>query len=288
MICIFCGTRNREGEGRCRHCGRKPDDTLSGQALHLRTEGALAPVPAAEPEARAERPNLSRAVQGLLFPKRPEAKVIPFESYFAEAVGKPARQSRARAAGRVRPKPAGPVRLTPENQDWLSPEWAPVSQQPARASAAAESAAYFQFPLATMLHRSVATVVDWALVLVGYGLLLTAYGLMGGGFQMNRTNLLVFAGMFSMVAFTYGLLFALAGGETAGMRWAHLRLTTFEGSRPTVPQRIHRYLGSCLSVCTVLGLAWPLCDENSLSLPDQISQTFPTPALFDWPVLHRV
>jgi hypothetical protein len=40
------------------------------------------------------------------------------------------------------------------------------------------------------------------MVLLGYALLLTAYGLMGGGFQLNRMNMLVFAGMLGMVAFT--------------------------------------------------------------------------------------
>ena len=60
---------------RCERCGRKPGDTLSGQASQLRTEGALAAVavPQAAATQPAEKRNLSRAVQGL-FPKRPDSK----------------------------------------------------------------------------------------------------------------------------------------------------------------------------------------------------------------------
>jgi hypothetical protein len=38
-------------------------------------------------------------------------------------------------------------------------------------------------------------------------------------------------------------------------------------------------LGSCLSVCSVVGLLWSLVDEESLAWQDHISGTFPTPSL---------
>jgi uncharacterized RDD family membrane protein YckC len=280
-----------DDERRCHRCGRKPGDTLSGQASHLRTEGALAAVavPRAAKPQPAEKRNLSRAVQGLLFPKRPDSKIIPFESYFAEAIGKPARQTRARTVEKAPRKPSRPpARRTPENQAWLNPEWAPAREQPPRTlTTTVEAKIYCDAPVATNLHRAVATVLDWSMILIGYGILLTAYGLMGGGFQLNRVNMTVFAGMLGMVAFTYGLLFALAGKETPGMNWTHLRLTTFEGFRPNLRQRIYRFLGSCLSLSTVFGMAWPLCDEESLSLPDHISRTFLTAAIFDAAIFRR-
>ncbi|MGP8245725.1 MAG: RDD family protein [Bryobacteraceae bacterium] len=280
-----------DDERRCHRCGRKPGDTLAGQASHLRTEGALAAVAAPRTAVTqpAEKHNLSRAVQGLLFSKRPDSKVIPFESYFDEALGKPARQARARAVEKTRRKPSRPPRRPSEDQAWLSPEWAPLKQQPPRAlTTTVEAKIYCDAPVATSLHRAVATVLDWSMVLIGYGLLLTVYGLMGGGFQLDRVNVLVFAGMLGMVAFTYGLLFALAGKETPGMNWTHLRLTTFEGFRPNLRQRIYRFLGSCLSLATVFGMAWPLCDEESLSVPDHISRTFLTAAIFDAASFRRV
>jgi uncharacterized RDD family membrane protein YckC len=230
-----------------------------------------------------ETHNLSRAVQGLLFPKRPDSKVIPFESYFAEAMGKPARQPRPRTAEKAPRKPLRtPARRISENQGWLSPEWAPVQELPARAPATTvEGKIYCDVPVATTVHRAVSTLFDWSMVLVGYAFLLTAYSLMGGGFEFNRTSVLMFGGMLGIVAFTYGLMFALAGRETPGMNWTHLRLTSFEGFRPNPRQRIYRFLGSCLSLCTVFGMLWPLCDEETLSVPDHVSRTFPTAAAFD-------
>ncbi|MGA1997538.1 MAG: RDD family protein [Bryobacteraceae bacterium] len=291
MTCVYCGAHNTDDDRRCQRCGRKPGDTLSGQASHLRTEGALAAVAAPQAAATqpAEKHNLSRAVQGLLFPKRPDSNVIPFESYFAEAMGKPGRQAHGRDAEKTPRKPSRPpARRTSENQAWLNPEWAPVKEQPLRTlTTTVEAKIYCDVPVAARLHRAVSSVLDWSMVLLGYALLLTAYGLMGGGFQLNRMNMLVFAGMLGMVAFTYSALFALAGKETPGMNWTHLRLTTFEGFRPSLRQRIYRFLGSCLSLSTVFGMAWPLCDEESLSLPDHISRTFLTAAIFDTAIFRR-
>jgi uncharacterized RDD family membrane protein YckC len=125
------------------------------------------------------------------------------------------------------------------------------------------------------------------MILIGYGALLAIYRLLGGGFPTGRISNLMLGGMLAIVAFTYGLLFALAGKETPGMNWTHLRLTTFDGFRPNLRQRIYRFLGTCLSFSTVAGILWPLCDEESLSVPDHISRTFLTAAAFDASVFRR-
>jgi uncharacterized RDD family membrane protein YckC len=104
---------------------------------------------------------------------------------------------------------------------------------------------------------------------------------------MNKTTVLVFAGTLPLLAFTYGLLWTLAGTETPGMRWAQLQLTTFDGSTPELRQRALRFAGSCLSLCTVIGLLWSLADEESLTWQDHISRTFPTPLASDTQVFHR-
>jgi uncharacterized RDD family membrane protein YckC len=61
------------------------------------------------------------------------------------------------------------------------------------------------------------------------------------------------------------------------MRWAQLRLSTFDGFPPDRWQRMVRFVASCLSRCTLLGLLWSLADEESLAWHDHISRTFPTP-----------
>src|ERR1019366_220464 len=99
MTCSYCGTRIAESEHRCRRCGRRPDDTLTGEFSLARTDGALAtkpqlavsPAPAPRPDALAPKvvpqsptsqpgrrlrvepgsdDNLARAIQPTLFPDR--------------------------------------------------------------------------------------------------------------------------------------------------------------------------------------------------------------------------
>src|SRR5690242_2792497 len=94
MTCGFCGTRIGEGESRCRRCGRRPDDTLGGQARLVMTDGALAtklaPVPRlqiaeTQPPQNDSEPivrdpaSFSRAVQRPLFQDRPPSKIVPIQ-----------------------------------------------------------------------------------------------------------------------------------------------------------------------------------------------------------------
>ena len=125
------------------------------------------------------------------------------------------------------------------------------------------------------------------MVLIGYGLFLLAFRLAGGTFVFTRTNLLVFAGTLPLVAFTYGLFWTVAGAETPGMYWTQLRLITFDGFPVSPKHRILRFAGSCLSLCTVIGLLWALADEESLNWQDHISRTFPTPLASETQVFHR-
>ena len=146
---------------------------------------------------------------------------------------------------------------------------------------------FCEAPVAARMHRAVAAALDWAIVLIAYGLFLTVFGLAGGQFALNRTNLMVFAGDLALIALAYGFVWVLAGSETAGMRWTRLRLITFDGFPPDLKQRLARFAGSCLSVCTVIGLIWSLGDEESLAWQDHISRTFPTPRESETDVMRR-
>ena len=137
------------------------------------------------------------------------------------------------------------------------------------------------------MHRAVAAAFDWSMVLIAYGFFLGTFRLCGGQFVMNKTNLLLLGGVLPLLGCLYGLMWAVAGNETAGMRWAHLRLTTFDGFRPERDQRLMRFAGSCLSLCTVVGLLWSFADEESLAWPDHISRTFPTPRRLESQIFHR-
>jgi uncharacterized RDD family membrane protein YckC len=115
------------------------------------------------------------------------------------------------------------------------------------------------------------------MVLLGYAAILTGFRLMGGSFFLTKANLTIYAGMFLLTGFTYGLIFSLAGTESFGNYCAQLRLSTFDGFPPELKQRLLRFGAACLSRCTLLGLLWSLVDEESLSWQDYISNTFLTP-----------
>ena len=287
MTCSYCGTRNVDGERRCRRCGRKPDDTLTDALAAVSTDGALATAvhpaavhPAAQIGPTKPPANPSYAIQASLFQDKPSSKVIPFEAYASHghvAEPEPPRVRYRAADHKPALRKARPAGESQGKLDFLPPQ--PV--KPRASSTTGEALLYCDAPVATPLHRAVATALDWAMVLISYGLFLLVFRACGGQFFLNKSNLMVFGGTLLLLGFTYGLVWVIAGSETAGMRWMRLRLTTFDGFRPEPKHRLLRFLGSCLGVCTVLGLLWSLADEESLGMQDHISHTFPTPCVVD-------
>ena len=288
MTCSYCGSRNGEDDHRCQRCGRRPSDTLN---TGYRTDGALATKlqPVAHVEVQ-ERPrptaaNFSAAVQRNLFQERPSSNVIPFESFAPPPAPKP----RAKAATPKKPgEKTAPRRApkVPEGQGTL--DFLPAAPvKPRTLGTTVDSVIYCEAPVATSLHRAVAAAMDWSIVLIAYGMFLATYYFCGGEFGFDKLNLMIFGGALALIAMTYGLLWAIANRETAGMHWMHLRLTTFDGFRPDLRQRLIRFAGSCLSLCTVLGVLWSLADEESLAWQDHISGTFPTPRVLDMQILRR-
>jgi uncharacterized RDD family membrane protein YckC len=252
--------------------------------LALPTEGALAAVAQVAPQALSA-PNLARAVQRPLFQARPESNVIPFEAFASARVpARPRKPESGKAA--AKPQPRRSTRSVSEAQGSL--DFLPAMPAQTRTlGTTVEAVIFCEAPVATPLHRAVAAALDWSMVLIGYGLFLLAFSQAGGQFVLTRSNLMVFAAALPLVAFTYGLFWTVAGSETAGMRWARLRLTTFDGFPPEPRHRALRFAGSCLSYCTVVGSLWALADEESLTWQDHISRTFPTPLASDSQVFHR-
>ena len=271
MTCSYCGTRIGEGETRCRRCGRKDDDRLTS-GLGLVTSGALAVAPRVMApefplEASSPRPvrDMGRAVQTTLFSDRPESSVLMMPPIARKLT--PPRKPRTRTGRRVSD--------SQEKLELMEP--APLT--PRKLPTTVDARIYCEALVAAPLHRFVAAAMDWAMVLIAFGCFVLAFRLLGGHVVINQTNLMVFGCALLLIGFTYGLLPAIACTETLGMRWARLRLTTFDGFPLEPRQRILRMLGSCLSVCTAVGLLWSLVDEESLAWQDHISGTFPTLAV---------
>lgn len=279
MTCSFCGSRNNEGEHRCGKCGRRPGDTLNGEFILVRTEGALATklAPSARSavaETPAPRPMI-RAVQQSLFPDN-QTNLIQFEEYV------PSRPA-SRAPGK--PRTSNRRRNVPEGQGSLN--FAPQPATPRTLTTTVEAVVLCDLPVATTLHRAVAAALDWSMALIAYGLFLAVYFALGGVFTWNRLNLMVFTGALLLIGFSYGLMWVLLGTDSFGLRCAGLRLTTFDGFPLELRQRAMRFAGSCLSLGTVLGQLWGLWDEESLAWQDHISETFPTPQRAQSQVFRR-
>src|SRR5437763_8995949 len=78
MTCAFCGSRISSGDHRCGRCGRKPNDTLTGEFPLHRTEGQLAMQLEPRETAPEPRREFRRPYQPSLFQA---GNVIPIESY---------------------------------------------------------------------------------------------------------------------------------------------------------------------------------------------------------------
>jgi len=127
------------------------------------------------------------------------------------------------------------------------------------------------------MHRAVAAALDASMILIGFGIFLLVFHLSGGEFVWNRETVPMFGTALAVIGIFYGMLWILAGRETAGMRWTDLRLTNFDGFPPDRTQRVIRFAGTCLSFGAIgAGLVWALVDEETLTWQDHMSKTFPT------------
>ena len=251
-----------------------------------RTDGALATVPRAAPRVQPRTPppvprpdpDWAHAVQRpLQFAEHTAPKVVAFESYALPSAAAPPRPRPAGTAAKTGTRP--PVRRAPR----VSPGQGsleflpPAPAKPRTLGTSVEAVICCEAPVATPSHRAVAAVLDGSMVLIGYGAILAAFFLLGANFAPDKLTLGILGGMLALVAITYKLYWAVAGTESAGMRWMRLRLVTFDGLPPERRQFVTRFLTSCMSLCTVLGQLWLLVDEETLAWQDHMSRTFPTP-----------
>jgi uncharacterized RDD family membrane protein YckC len=80
--------------------------------------------------------------------------------------------------------------------------------------------------------------------------------------------------LLAAAAFYLALFFTL-GKATPGMRYARIRLCTFEGQVPTQAQRTARLAAMLISVLPMgLGMAWSVFDEDRLAWHDRLSHTY--------------
>ena len=273
MTCSYCHYLNSDGDRRCRRCGRPQNDMYAAA-----TKGALA---AAPQPARSEPPRApavpraglppSAPRQAMLFQDRPASKVIPFDGVF-EPPAHPQPRIVTRTTARLARRPGASNEAQPSLEFLL-----PAPSSPRKLSTTVEAVIDCDAPVAAPMHRACAAAFDGSMILIGCGIFLTVFYLLGGSFPATKPVILVMAAAAVLIAMFYGFVWVCAGGQTPGMRALRLTLINFDGYPPDGASRWLRYLGACLGYCAGgLGLLWALLDEESLARHDHISKTFPT------------
>jgi uncharacterized RDD family membrane protein YckC len=141
-----------------------------------------------------------------------------------------------------------------------------------------EAYIYCSDPVASIIHRVLATVGDLVLISIAVGLFAIAFYLAGGEIEVSRQTVLVYASIPLIIAAFYKYLWAIAGADSPGMVWSGLRTVNFDGKKPEIVQRFLRLGGGFLGVAAVgIGLVWAFVDEETLTWHDHISNTFTTP-----------
>jgi uncharacterized RDD family membrane protein YckC len=244
-------------------------------ALRFDEQPEAVRAPAAVSEKPAEPAPRARAYQRSLFPSKEMPQVVPFES-IAPWVTEP-RASKGPATHRPRAK-----KPIPGQQDL---DFTAAVSPARRVNDESHPLIYCDAPVAVLAHRVMAAAIDTSLVVIALGLFMLVFrsflfiqGLNGSAIPVNKQTLVLFLGIAAVLGLLYKILWCLANGDTAGMRWSRLRVVTFDGRNLDREQRLVRLASGCLSFLAAgLGLAWALVDEETLTWHDHISKTFPTP-----------
>ena len=285
MHCKHCGFNNGADDHRCLRCGRRIGIAFAAPASYSGAN-ALAVAQAFEPNETQDFQPLSAGVSAATAPRQPAlfaapaSKVIPF----------PAPAGKVAAAPAANPQPpAAPAqaRKPPSAQQALLDF---IATAPAQRTLRNDVPAQIdcEQTVATPMHRFVASAIDAALILLGFGLFMGVCELMGGSFGTGKLFWIAMGASFAIIAVFYGLIFAVTGRETVGMHCTDLQLITFDGLPVEGPSRAARVAATWLSFCSGgLGLIWALADEENLTWHDHISKTFPTVADGSAGVVHR-
>jgi hypothetical protein len=180
-----------------------------------------------------------------------------------------------------------------ETQGSLDLEFLPPAPQVSRTlKTTVEASIYCDAEVAAPMHRSVATILDAAMILIASGIFVGifqgAVQYFGGSVAFDKFDLIIFGCSAVLITMFYGFLFALAGRETAGQHWTELRLINFDGFPPDGLSRGLRFAGGWLSFCACgIGLLWSLLDEENLTWHDHMSKTFLTMREGDLPFFRE-
>ncbi len=274
MECRYCQSANAEDDHRCRRCGRRlrmgpvyASSATTAPVLMSSVAPVLRPGAAAVlPSSAAPGPAASKITyQPSLFTSRELPRVVPFETIAPDV----ARQF---------PRKMQPAAPRQRHRKVIPGQQALEFTHAGRLAKPVDGVIYCDAPVAVPAHRAMAAAVDASIVLMALAIFGLIFHLAGGRFVLDAKTAPIFLAAAAAVVLFYRLLWCLANGDSAGQRWAHLRLVNFDGQRPTRTQRFYRLASGLLSCLAAgIGLLWSLVDEETLTWHDHISKTFPTP-----------
>ena len=284
MQCRYCQAWNESDERRCVRCGRRMD-FHTPRAFATSTAPALDPLPFSQPEPQAQaqpKPHLEAPpaqagpnYQPLLFRDPVNGpKVIPIPTLTPM---RPKDEAPAKRAPRGPRNPSRHVSDSQQSLEFFDTHIEAQSGTPRSIKTQVEAVIYCDAPVALPAHRAIAAAFDAAMILSAVGVFLAIFFVSGGMIALTKENIPFFLGVGVVITLFYRFLFALADGDTPGMRFAGLRLVDFDGRKPDREQRGMRQIAGVLSLLSAgLGLVWALVDEENLTWHDHISKTFPT------------
>ncbi len=276
ISCRFCGTSNASEENRCFRCGRR---------LHLANARAA-------PDSY--RPPASSVHTAAAEPFPPSGDSASAPSSWPAGVSDGGGNGAATRMAQVSPATNSPpvaLKVAPAAGREFplgglpgEGEWGSLSfQQAQQRERAPESEIYSDDHVAPLLARVMAGVYDGMVMLGAFGLMAIAYALMTSNLgaspvPQSALGWAIYGALMLAVVVFYRSLFILAGGDSPGMRWAGLRLVTFDGDMPTMQDRFMRVAWGAFSALPLgLGLFWALVDQERLTWHDLLSKTFPSP-----------
>jgi len=277
MHCKHCGFANGEDDHRCLRCGRR-----IGIAFAAPTGFAGANALAPSFDLNETQDVAPAQTQAAAMGKKPPffaltgQKVIPFDQLQFYVTGKlplPPAETAPPAAPRTSARKVSAPVAEQGSLDFVPA--APAAQRTLQTDVPAQI--YCEQPVATLKHRFIASCMDASMILLAFGVFVIAGDLLGGSFGAGQMFWSTMGAAFALISMFYGLVFALAGRETAGMAWTDLQLITFDGFPVDPRSRAARVASTWLSFCSGgLGLVWAVADEENLTWHDHISKTFPT------------
>ena len=279
--CRFCGTSNAREENRCFRCGRR---------LHLANARA-----APESYRPASAPDGNSGGYPVEEPLAPPPEFNSADLHRTLGIGVSDGGGRG-AATRMAPSPVVlPATVVPAAAPAVDREfpmgglpgegeWGSLSfQQTKEKERAPESEIYSDDQVAPLPARIMAGLFDGLVMLGAFGLMALAYAAMtwnlgADPIPASALGWTIYGVLMLAVIVFYRSLFILAGADSPGMRWAGLRLVTFDGDEPTAQDRFMRVAWGVFSALPLgLGLLWALVDQERLTWHDLLSKTFPSP-----------